>query len=194
MVGVGRDLCGSSSPTLLPKQGHLQQAVLNISREGDSTTSLGSLCQCSVTLTEKKFFLKEEQWSKTASKYQATFPDISQENIKSSLAKKVTRKPPLAESSPGNTHRGARLLRRTGSAGQLQTCCPTLTLQQLHEGANDYWDAQMSSSRLNETCWWSYHSLKDFFHPLFRHQSTGRQGWSASPLLPSSPNKHRRLC
>jgi len=27
MVGVGRDLCGSSSPTLLPKQGHLQQAV-----------------------------------------------------------------------------------------------------------------------------------------------------------------------
>jgi len=26
MVGVGRDLCGSSSPTLLPKQGHLQQA------------------------------------------------------------------------------------------------------------------------------------------------------------------------
>jgi len=27
MVGVGRDLCGSSSPTLLPKQGHLQWAV-----------------------------------------------------------------------------------------------------------------------------------------------------------------------
>ena len=24
MVGVGRDLCGSSSPTTLPKQGHLQ--------------------------------------------------------------------------------------------------------------------------------------------------------------------------
>ena len=24
MVGVGRDLCGSPSPTLLPKQGHLQ--------------------------------------------------------------------------------------------------------------------------------------------------------------------------
>jgi len=24
MVGIGRDLCGSSSPTLLPKQGHLQ--------------------------------------------------------------------------------------------------------------------------------------------------------------------------
>jgi len=24
MVGVGRDLCGSSIPTLLPKQGHLQ--------------------------------------------------------------------------------------------------------------------------------------------------------------------------
>ena len=27
MVGVGRDLCGSSSPTTLPKQGHLQQAA-----------------------------------------------------------------------------------------------------------------------------------------------------------------------
>jgi len=26
MVGVGRDLCGSSSPTPLLKQGHLQQA------------------------------------------------------------------------------------------------------------------------------------------------------------------------
>ena len=26
MAGVGRDLCGSSSPTLLSKQGHLQQA------------------------------------------------------------------------------------------------------------------------------------------------------------------------
>ena len=27
IVGVGRDLWGSSSPTLLPKQGHLQQAA-----------------------------------------------------------------------------------------------------------------------------------------------------------------------
>jgi len=27
IVGVGRDLCGSSSPTLPPKQGHLQQAT-----------------------------------------------------------------------------------------------------------------------------------------------------------------------
>ena len=26
MVGDGRDLCGSSSPTPLPKQGHLEQA------------------------------------------------------------------------------------------------------------------------------------------------------------------------
>ena len=35
----------------------LSRWVLNISREGDSTTSLGSLCQCSVTLRVKKFFL-----------------------------------------------------------------------------------------------------------------------------------------
>jgi len=27
MVGVGRDLCGSSGPTPLTKQGHLQQAA-----------------------------------------------------------------------------------------------------------------------------------------------------------------------
>ena len=27
MAGVGRDLCGSSSPTLLPKQGHPEQAA-----------------------------------------------------------------------------------------------------------------------------------------------------------------------
>ena len=31
--------------------------VLNISREGDSTASLGSLFQCSITLRGKKFFL-----------------------------------------------------------------------------------------------------------------------------------------
>jgi len=27
MLGVGKDLCGSSSPTPLPKQGHLEQAA-----------------------------------------------------------------------------------------------------------------------------------------------------------------------
>jgi len=64
MFGVGRDLCGSSSPTPLLKQGHLDPRlhrtlsrwVLNISREGDSTSSLGSLGQGSVTLRGKKFF------------------------------------------------------------------------------------------------------------------------------------------
>jgi len=35
----------------------LSRQVLNISREGDSTTSLGSVFQCSVTLRGKKFFL-----------------------------------------------------------------------------------------------------------------------------------------
>ena len=34
MVGVGRDLCGSSSPTLLPKQGHLQQAAKELVQAG----------------------------------------------------------------------------------------------------------------------------------------------------------------
>jgi len=64
MAAFGRDLYGSSSPAPLTKKGHLQQAAqdlvqvgLNISREGDSTTSLGKVFQCSVTLRGKKFFL-----------------------------------------------------------------------------------------------------------------------------------------
>jgi len=34
MVGVGRDLCGSSSPTALPKQGDLQQAAQDLVQAG----------------------------------------------------------------------------------------------------------------------------------------------------------------
>ena len=34
MVGIGRDLCGSSSPTLLPKQGYLQQAIEDLVQAG----------------------------------------------------------------------------------------------------------------------------------------------------------------
>jgi len=34
MVGVGRDLYGSSSPTPLPKQGHLQQAAQDLVQAG----------------------------------------------------------------------------------------------------------------------------------------------------------------
>ena len=34
MVGVGRDLCGSSRPTPLPKQGHLQQAAQDLVQAG----------------------------------------------------------------------------------------------------------------------------------------------------------------
>jgi len=34
MVGVGRDLCGSSRPTLLPKQGRLQQGVEDLVQAG----------------------------------------------------------------------------------------------------------------------------------------------------------------
>jgi len=35
----------------------LPRWVLNISREGESTTPLGNLCQCSVTLKVTRFFL-----------------------------------------------------------------------------------------------------------------------------------------
>ena len=34
MVGIGRDLCGSSSPTPLLKQGHLQQAAQDLVQAG----------------------------------------------------------------------------------------------------------------------------------------------------------------
>jgi len=48
MFGVGRDLCGSSGPTHLPKQGHLQRAAQDLvqvgleylQRTGDSATWL----------------------------------------------------------------------------------------------------------------------------------------------------------
>jgi len=64
MVGVRMDLCGSPSPTPCPSR--LTQSRLhstasrrgwNISKEGDSTTSLRSLCQDSFSLRGKKFFL-----------------------------------------------------------------------------------------------------------------------------------------
>ena len=34
MFGVGRDLCGSSTPSVLPKQGHLQQAAQDLVQAG----------------------------------------------------------------------------------------------------------------------------------------------------------------
>jgi len=49
MFGVGRALCASSSPTLLPKQGQLQQAVEDLVQAGleilDSFLSACSLGQ-----------------------------------------------------------------------------------------------------------------------------------------------------
>ena len=64
MVRVGRDLCGSPSPA--PCRSRVTHSRLhrtssrqglNISREGDSITPLGSLFQGSFTLRGKKFFL-----------------------------------------------------------------------------------------------------------------------------------------
>ncbi|XP_075281863.1 nucleic acid dioxygenase ALKBH1 isoform X2 [Opisthocomus hoazin] len=43
MFGVGRDLCGSSSPTLLPKQGHLQQAAQDLVQVFKSQLSISSV-------------------------------------------------------------------------------------------------------------------------------------------------------
>jgi len=64
MVEAGRDLWRSSRPTPLLKQGHLELVaqecvfrwLLSVSEDGYSTTSMGNLCQCSVTLTVRKCF------------------------------------------------------------------------------------------------------------------------------------------
>jgi len=57
MVGVGRDLWGSSSPTPLPKQMHLEQVTqYRIQDRVYSTTPLSNLLQCSVT-HRVEFFL-----------------------------------------------------------------------------------------------------------------------------------------
>jgi len=63
MVRVERDLCGSSSPAPLPKQGHLQQAAQDLVQAGFEHLqrrrlhSLGSLFQGSVTLKVKVFLM-----------------------------------------------------------------------------------------------------------------------------------------
>jgi len=64
MVGVGRDIWGSSSPTPLPKQGYLQQAAQDLIQAGFEYLQRrrlhnlpGQPVQCSVTLRGKKFFL-----------------------------------------------------------------------------------------------------------------------------------------
>jgi len=64
MVGVGRDLCGSPSPTPLPKQGHLQQAVedlvqarLEYLQRRRIHNPSGQPVPVLVTLRGKKFFL-----------------------------------------------------------------------------------------------------------------------------------------
>ena len=64
MVRVGRDHCGSPSPTPCPSRvtqsrlhSTVSRRVLNVSREGDSTAPLGSLGQGSITFRVKKFFL-----------------------------------------------------------------------------------------------------------------------------------------
>jgi len=64
MVEVGRDLGRSSGPTPCSSRAIYSQSprtmfrwLLSICKDGDSTTSLGNLCQCLATLTVKKCFL-----------------------------------------------------------------------------------------------------------------------------------------
>ena len=59
MFGVGRDLCGSSSPTPLPKQGHLQAGCTGpcpggswISPEKETPQLLWATCSCAPSPSE----------------------------------------------------------------------------------------------------------------------------------------------
>jgi len=71
MFEAEMDLWKSSGPTPHtqagpPKAGcsrTMSRRLLNISREGDSATSLGNLCQCSVTLTVKKNCFLVFRWT-----------------------------------------------------------------------------------------------------------------------------------
>ena len=122
MVGVGRDLCGSSSPT--PCQSRvtysrlhrtLSRRVLNISRDRDSTTSLGSLFQGSITLRGKKFFLMfRRDFLCFSSSRGLFFPDrrglgLSCSRAQSSRPCSPEAKTPLCWCSPGcpTRHLGA---------------------------------------------------------------------------------------
>jgi len=44
MVGVGRDLCGASSPTLLLKQGHLEQVAQDLVQAGFEKENEPAVC------------------------------------------------------------------------------------------------------------------------------------------------------
>jgi len=61
MLGFGRDLCGSSSPTPLPKQGHLEQAAQKFSLMFTWNFLCFSLCPLPLVLslgtTEKSLVL-----------------------------------------------------------------------------------------------------------------------------------------
>ena len=92
MVGVGRDLCGLHRT--------LSRWILNISREGDSTTSLGSLCQCSITLRVKKFFLTSVQLELPLLQFVPIAPcPVAEHHWKESLASEQSSSP-ASETSP----------------------------------------------------------------------------------------------
>jgi len=59
MFGVGRDLCGSSTPTPLPKQGHLQQAAQDLVQAGLVNAKVQKQINRVISHVEK--FLSEEE-------------------------------------------------------------------------------------------------------------------------------------
>jgi len=69
IAGVGRDLKRSLSPVHLLKQVPYNRShrwasrwVLSISIDGDSISSLGSLCQCSITITVITYTASVSSW------------------------------------------------------------------------------------------------------------------------------------
>ena len=68
----------------------LSRRVLNISREGDSTTSLGSLFQGSITLRVKKFLLMSINPSKTEQEFQCKYSSFNTVHLPAEAAPSQT--------------------------------------------------------------------------------------------------------
>jgi len=62
MVGVGRDLCGSSSPSPLPKQGCLQQAAQDLVQAGTIYPFLVMDCELD-TINQEEDSIREQKKS-----------------------------------------------------------------------------------------------------------------------------------
>jgi len=80
MVGVGRDLCGSPSPTPLLKQGHLQQAVEDLVQAGlEYLQRRREMCLCKSLTLARRGVRTTDVPARTQGMEQSSFPGNRQE-------------------------------------------------------------------------------------------------------------------